>query len=293
MLEYVQLLEKTVNYGEGISDRTGVGVKRLIAQNLTFDMSKGLFPLIDLRQMYIDTIMAETIGFVRGYTDNEDFKALGFKYWETNLNSPAWQEQAFLMGKKKSYLGEIYGAQWRRWQNGLQKIDQLTSVIEAIKTNPFSRRHIINTWNVGALDFMCLPPCITEMQFVVSADNETLDIIITQRSGDLVVGVPHDIAQAGLVLLLVGYLTGKTPGKIHMNIGDCHVYNNHLEDVERMLARYHSYEGEFKSAAEWSIINSNGTGGRSIEAYLDNVNFNWLKIHNYEHHGKVNFKVNN
>lgn len=228
---YEELLADVMANGLDKTDRTGTGTRSVFGRQMRFDLSEG-FPLITTKKVHFKSIVGELLWFLSGSTNANDLK-------ET-YGVSIWGEWAAPNGS----LGPVYGKQWRSWgeprQTELcvapeQGIDQIAGVIKSIKENPDSRRHIVSAWNVAELDAMALPPCHLLFQFYVRGDK--LDLQLYQRSADLFLGVPFNIASYALLLTMVADQTGYVPGEFVWTGGDIHVYSNHFEQVEEQLSR--------------------------------------------------------
>lgn len=224
MKQYLDLLSYVLNYGEKREDRTGTGTISLFGGTQTvYDLRDG-FPLVTTKKMFIKGIIHELLWFIKGDTNIKYLTDNGVHIWDE------WAD-------KNGDLGRIYGAQWREWRvNSRTKIDQLKSVIDMIKNDPYSRRLIVNSWNVGDLDKMNLLPCHCFYQFYVSKDG-FLDLQLYQRSADLFLGVPFNIASYSLLLAMVAQVCGLKPRRFIHTIGDGHIYLNHVEQVKEQLSR--------------------------------------------------------
>lgn len=222
MQQYLGLLDRVLNEGVKKEDRTGTGTISVFGHQMRFDLQKG-FPLLTTKKLHLKSIIYELLWFIKGSTN--------VKYLQDN-GVRIWNEWADPDGE----LGRIYGYQWRSWtaENG-DHIDQLNQVIESLKTNPNSRRHIVSAWNVGDLDKMNLPPCHILFQFYV-ADNK-LSCQLYQRSADIFLGVPFNIASYATLVLMVAQETGYEPGDFIHTLGDAHIYTNHTEQVKLQLSR--------------------------------------------------------
>jgi len=209
-------------HGSLKSDRTGTGTKSVFGYQMRFDLSQG-FPLLTTKKLHLKSIIHELLWFIKGDTN--------VKYLNDNEVS-IWNEWADADGN----LGPIYGRQWRSWQKADGgSVDQLSALIEEIKNNPDSRRHIISAWNVGELDKMALPPCHALFQFYV-ADGK-LSCQLYQRSADVFLGVPFNIASYALFTMMVAQVCGLRLGEFIHTFGDAHIYINHFEQVALQLTR--------------------------------------------------------
>lgn len=228
--QYEDLLHEVFHYGLDKTDRTGTGTRSLFGKQMRFDLSQG-FPLITTKKVHFKSVVGELLWMLSGSTNVHELRD---KYGVT-----IWDEWADANGD----LGRVYGAQWRSWMDYSHNMDsepgiatdQIAQVIESIKTNPDSRRHIVSAWNVAELDDMALPPCHLLFQFYVRGDK--LDLQLYQRSADMFLGVPFNIASYALLLTMVADQTGYTPGEFIHTIGDAHIYSNHFEQVSEQLSR--------------------------------------------------------
>lgn len=222
MKQYLDLLQHVLDKGAVKKDRTGTGTKSVFGYQMRFNLDDG-FPLMTTKKLHLKSIIYELLWFLKGDTN--------IKYLNDNQVN-IWNEWA----DKEGNLGHIYGFQWRSWpsyQGG--SIDQISNVIRSIKENPDSRRHIVSAWNVGDLSNMALPPCHVLFHFYV-ADGR-LSCQLYQRSADIFLGVPFNIASYALLLMMVARVTGLKPGEFIHTLGDAHIYNNHMEQVNTQLAR--------------------------------------------------------
>ncbi len=222
MHQYLELCQRVLDEGVLKEDRTGTGTISVFGHQMRFNLQEG-FPLITTKKLHLKSIIHELIWFLKGSTN--------VKYLQDN-GVRIWNEWA----KEDGELGPIYGYQWRSWPaaNGVY-IDQIKQVIDSIKNNPDSRRHIVSAWNVGQLDDMQLPPCHILFQFYV-ADGK-LSCQLYQRSADLFLGVPFNIASYALLTMMVAQATGLELGDFVHTLGDVHIYKNHIDQVKLQLTR--------------------------------------------------------
>ncbi len=222
MKQYLNFLQHILEKGTWKEDRTGTGTYSVFGYQMRFDLSIG-FPLVTTKKLHLKSIIHELLWFLNGDTN--------IRYLNDN-NVRIWNEWA----DDKGDLGPIYGKQWRSWhaQDG-QVIDQMASLIEQLTTNPNSRRLIINSWNVGEIDKMALPPCHLLFQFYVA--NNKLSCQLTQRSADAFLGVPFNIASYSLLTHMIAQQCHFDVGEFIWSGGDCHIYVNHLEQVKTQLLR--------------------------------------------------------
>ncbi len=222
MRQYLDLLSHLLDTGNPRADRTGTGTLSRFGYQMRFNLAEG-FPVVTTKKVHLKSIIHELLWFLKGDTN--------VKYLQDN-GVKIWNEWAGEDGE----LGPVYGHQWRSWSapDG-REIDQISQVIEQIKNNPLSRRLIVNAWNVGDLDKMKLPPCHLLFQFYVN--DGKLSCQLYQRSADVFLGVPFNIASYALLTLMVAQVTGLQPGDFVHTFGDAHIYNNHLEQVKLQLSR--------------------------------------------------------
>lgn len=219
---YEDLLRDVLAMGTSKSDRTGTGTLSVFGRQLRYDLKQG-FPLITTKRVHVRSIVGELLWFLRGDTNVRWLQERGITIWDEWANADG-------------ELGPVYGYQWRSWPapDG-QPIDQIANVIESIKTNPNSRRHIVSAWNPALIDEMALPPCHALFQFYV-ADGR-LSCQLYQRSADLFLGVPFNIASYALLTHMIAAQTGLDVGDFVWTGGDCHIYSNHIAQAELQLSR--------------------------------------------------------
>lgn len=222
MQQYLELLRHVHDHGTQKSDRTGVGTQSVFGWQMRFDLSQG-FPLVTTKKVHLRSIFHELLWFVHGDTNVRSLQENGVNIWDE------WADS-------NGDLGPVYGAQWRAWkrQDG-STVDQLRDVIQQIRTNPDSRRLIVNAWNVGELQKMALPPCHLMFQFYVA--NGKLSCQMYQRSADVFLGVPFNIASYAALTAMVAQVCDLQVGEYIHTIGDAHLYLNHLEQAEEQLRR--------------------------------------------------------
>ena len=222
MKQYLDLLRKIMADGAVKSDRTGTGTKSIFGYQMRFDLNEG-FPLLTTKKLHLRSIIHELLWFLAGDTN--------IKYLHDNKVT-IWDEWASPDGE----LGPIYGYQWRSWPapDG-RHIDQIAAVVESLKRNPDSRRHIVSAWNVADIDRMALPPCHALFQFYVAEGR--LSCQLYQRSADVFLGVPFNIASYALLTMMMAQVCGLKPGDFVHNLGDAHIYLNHFDQVHEQLSR--------------------------------------------------------
>ena len=223
MKHYLDLLRSVLEKGEYRKDRTGVGTYALFGAHTRYDLTQG-FPLVTTKKVHLKSIIYELLWFLKGDTNNKYLEENGVTIWKP------WADN-------QGNLGRIYGAQWCNWRapDG-RSIHQVNEVIESIRTNPFGRRHIVSAWNPGELDVMALPPCHALFQFYVSGDGG-LTCQLYQRSADLFLGVPFNIASYALLTMIIAQVCNLKPKEFVHILGDYHIYANHLEQVRLQLSR--------------------------------------------------------
>ena len=222
MTNYLELLRHIKENGTDKTDRTGTGTRSVFGYQMRFDLSQG-FPLVTTKKLHLKSIIYELLWFLKGDTNIKYLKDNGVSIWDE------WADE-------NGDLGPVYGAQWRSWQGANGKtIDQITEVIDQIKKNPDSRRLIVSAWNVAEIPNMALAPCHAMFQFYV-ADGK-LSLQLYQRSADVFLGVPFNIASYALLLMMVAQVCDLEVGEFVYTFGDVHIYNNHFEQVEKQLSR--------------------------------------------------------
>ena len=222
MKQYLDLLDHVMKNGMPKKDRTGTGTISVFGYQMRYNLENG-FPLMTTKKLHLRSILHELLWFLQGDTN--------IKYLKDN-NVSIWDEWADANGD----LGPVYGYQWRRWPaaDG-RNIDQITELIASLKKNPDSRRHIVSAWNVGEINKMALPPCHVMFQFYVA--NGKLSCHLYQRSADIFLGVPFNIASYSMLLMMVAQVTGYTPYEFVHTLGDAHIYQNHTDQVKLQLSR--------------------------------------------------------
>jgi thymidylate synthase len=222
MKQYLNLLETILEKGVEKKDRTGTGTISVFGHQMRFDLNEG-FPVITTKKLHLKSIIHELLWFLAGDTNVKYLQDNGVRIWNE------WADE-------NGELGHIYGYQWRSWPAPDGKhIDQISRVVDSIKNNPDSRRHIVSAWNVGDLDKMNLPPCHVLFQFYVAGGK--LSCQLYQRSADVFLGVPFNIASYALLNLMMAQVTGLEPGDFVHTFGDVHIYSNHIEQVKLQLTR--------------------------------------------------------
>jgi thymidylate synthase len=222
MNQYLGLLDHVIKNGTEKKDRTGTGTISVFGYQMRFNLEEG-FPVLTTKKLHLKSIIHELLWFISGDTNIKYLNDNGVRIWNE------WAD-------KDGNLGPVYGSQWRSWPGtGGKKIDQLTEVIENIKKTPDSRRLIVSAWNVGEIEKMALPPCHLLFQFYVAGGK--LSCQLYQRSCDIFIGIPFNIASYALLTLMVAQATGLKPGDFVHTLGDAHIYLNHIEQVKLQLTR--------------------------------------------------------
>lgn len=251
---YEDLLRDVLAHGTRKEDRTGTGTLSVFGRQMRFDLRES-FPLITTKRVHMKSITGELLWFLRGDTNVRWLQERGISIWDE------WADE-------NGDLGPVYGAQWRSWPTpGGDTIDQIANVIESIRTKPDSRRHIVTAWNPAEVDNMALPPCHAMFQFYVA--NGKLSCQLYQRSADLFLGVPFNIASYALLTHMIAAQTGLKPAEFVWTGGDCHIYSNHIEQTQLQLTREPHPYPTLRLARRDSLMDYD----------LDDV-----VIENYQHH---------
>lgn len=231
MKQYLSALNKIMEEGVDKPNRTGIDARTLFIVPLKFKMTDG-FPAVTTKKLAFNSVKAELLWFLSGSSDVKELQRLGCRIWDANAEAEYWKPKARFEGD----LGRVYGTQWRSWvaPDG-NKIDQLAEAIKKIKKDPNDRRIIVSAWNPGELDQMALPPCHVFYQFFVSG--KKLSLSMYQRSCDMFLGVPFNIASYALLLNMVAQVTDKVPDELVLILADAHIYHNHFDQVKEQLSR--------------------------------------------------------
>ena len=262
MKQYLDLMQKVLDEGQEKSDRTGTGTLSIFGHQMKFDLSKG-FPLVTTKKVHLKSIIHELIWFLQGSTNISYLKENGVSIWDE------WADE-------NGDLGPVYGAQWRSWPDGNNgTIDQIENLINGINNNPDSRRHIVSAWNPALVDEMALPPCHSLFQFYVA--NGELSCQLYQRSADIFLGVPFNIASYALLTHMIAQVCNLKAGKFVHTLGDAHLYVNHLEQAKLQLSREVMGLPELK-------LNSN------VDSIFD-FKFEDIEIINYESHPAISAPI--
>ena len=222
MRAYLDLLQDVLDHGVRKADRTGTGTLSAFGRQIRFDLADG-FPLVSTKKVHLKSVIVELLWFLRGDTNVRWLQENGVSIWDE------WADES-------GELGPVYGAQWRSWRGADGKAtDQIAAVIQSIRHNPDSRRHVVSAWNVPEIEHMALPPCHALFQFWVAEG--CLSCQLYQRSADLFLGVPFNIASYALLTMLIARATGLQPGEFVHTLGDAHLYLNHLDQARLQLSR--------------------------------------------------------
>lgn len=238
---YHELLSLVINKGQFRPDRTNVGTYSIFGTRIEFDLQNE-FPAITTKKLAVNALIAELIWFIEGSTNERRLCEITHGTSDPSKTT-IWTDNAEVQGKQLGYssgeLGPVYGHQWRHWTDSSGQVhDQLLNLVDSLRQNPYSRRHLISAWNVGDIDKMALPPCHFAAEFYVNTDG-TLDCQMHQRSQDLFLGAPFNYASYGILTSMLAQVCGYKPGRLIVIAGDCHVYANHVEQVKLQLTREH------------------------------------------------------
>ena len=262
MKQYLNLIEKVMNEGVIKEDRTGTGTKSIFGHQMRFDLSKG-FPCVTTKKLHMKSIIHELLWFLKGDTNIKYLKENGVRIWDE------WADE-------NGDLGNVYGYQWRSWPTPDGKnIDQIKNVVDTLKVNPNSRRIIVSAWNVGEIEKMALPPCHAFFQFYVAQGK--LSCQLYQRSADIFLGVPFNIASYALLTMMIAQVCNLKLGDFVHTLGDAHIYSNHFDQTKIQLSR------EPKDLPQM-IINPNVQD-------IFKFKFNDFELINYECHPHIKAKV--
>lgn len=262
MRTYLELLDDCLNHGLDREDRTGVGTRGLFGRQLRFNLADG-FPLLTTKKVHTRSVIHELLWFLRGETNIGYLKENGVRIWDE------WADE-------EGELGPVYGSQWRSWPsaNG-ETIDQIAWVENEIRTNPNSRRLLVSAWNVADVPAMALPPCHVMFQFYVAGDR--LSCQLYQRSADIFLGVPFNIASYALLTMMMAHVTGLRPGEFVHTLGDVHLYRNHFDQAREQLGRH-------PRPLPTLQIDSNAE-------HIDDFQYDDFKLVGYEPHARIAAEV--
>ena len=262
MKQYLDLMKRVMHEGTLKEDRTGTGTKSVFGHQMRFDLAEG-FPCVTTKKLHLKSIIHELLWFLQGDTNIKYLKDNGVRIWDE------WADE-------NGDLGHVYGYQWRSWPAPDGKhIDQISQVIDSLRNNPDSRRIIVSAWNVGEIEQMALPPCHAFFQFYVA--NGKLSCQLYQRSADIFLGVPFNIASYALFTMMVAQVTNLEPGDFIHTFGDVHLYNNHIEQAKEQLSR------DFRSLPIMKI--------NSSVKNINNFKFEDFELENYDPHPHIKAAV--
>lgn len=261
MDQYLDLMERILEEGSRRDDRTGTGTFSLFGARMRFDLAAG-FPAVTTKKLHLRSVIHELLWFLRGDDHIGYLKEHGVSIWDE------WADE-------EGRLGPVYGVQWRSWPDGDDgSIDQIDRVVESIRNNPGSRRHVVSAWNVADLEEMALPPCHVLFQFYV--DDGRLSCQLYQRSGDVFLGVPFNIASYSLLTSMVARVCGLEPGEFIHVLGDAHLYTNHVDQAREQLEREPFERPELKLADVDEI---------------DDFDYEDITVEGYEHHPAISAPI--
>ena len=267
--QYRGLLSSLIYGGKEKDDRTGVGTRSVFGRILRHDMSTG-FPLLTTKKIYFNHAVTELLWILQGRSDIGYLNDNGLTYWNADYERS---------GRADGTLGPVYGVQWRNF-NG---VDQIRKLIREIKSNPTSRRLMVSAWNAADLDDMALPPC--HYGFQIYINDGKMDLMWNQRSADVFLGLPYDFAMYGLLLLMLAKGTDYTPGQLIVSLGDCHLYNNHIDQAKEQLSR--DFRELPNVSVDWGLDVVEGAGG-----FLRIPTHKMINISGYEPHPPIKADLN-
>jgi thymidylate synthase len=291
---YLRLVRDVIDMGKRRNDRTGTGTLSLFGTQSRYDISNGTIPLLTTKQVFVRSIIEELLWFIKGSTNSKELSSKNVKIWDAN-GSRAFLERSGFKDREEGDLGPVYGFQWRHFGATYETcrsdytgrgVDQLGNLIEQIKANPSSRRLILCAWNAADLPSMALPPCHCLAQFYVhkGAQSETtsvrpkLSCQLYQRSGDLGLGVPFNIASYAILTHMIAHVTGMQAGELVHVLGDAHVYLNHVDALEEQLKR--------TPVDPFPTLHFK----RDVKD-IDDFTYDDFEIRNYKHQGKITMKM--
>jgi thymidylate synthase len=242
---YLRLVRQVLDSGDDIPDRTGQGTRSCFGSSLSLNIADGAVPLLTTRKMFFKGIIKELLWFLRGETDSTILSKSGVRIWDLN-GSRSFLDSRGLFDRREGDLGPVYGFQWRHFGAHYEScdssyagrgVDQVKTLIDTIKSDPFSRRQLVTAWNPLDIDKMALPPCHVLFQTRVSPDGRNLDMNVYQRSADLALGVPFNMVSYCLLASAIGNAVGMTPRRLNFFYGDLHIYKPHIETMTELLRR--------------------------------------------------------
>ncbi|MBI2651820.1 thymidylate synthase [Candidatus Woesearchaeota archaeon] len=271
MEQYLDALKDILGNGIDRKDRTGTGTRALFGMQMRFNMEDG-FPAVTTKKLAFNSMKAELLWFIKGSSDVKELQKMGCSIWDANAEAPYWKKKA----KFKGDVGRIYGVQWRKWKTSDgREIDQLAEAIRLIKEEPDSRRIIVTAWNPAELEQMALPPCHAFFQFFVAKNKLSLQMY--QRSCDMFLGVPFNIASYSLLLHMIAQVTNLKPYEFIHTLGDAHIYYNHFGQVKEQLTRK-----PFPLPKLWLNPDIKNIDGFKMED---------IELINYEHHMSIKARM--
>ena len=277
---YAELVRHLINNGERLTNyRTGLVVMQDIGLSWVFDLRDG-FPILTTKRVFWESAFAEMIGFIRGYDSAAQFRAIGCPVWDQNANeTPAWLCSPYRKGPDD--LGRVYGVQWRSWMNPAgQKVDQLANIYDKLCRGIDDRRLILQAWNPGELDLMCLPPCHYSAVFSLVEGGKALDLTVTIRSNDVGLGMPFNVTQYAFLLALMAHITGLKPRKLHYHAINYHIYSNHLNQLREQIKR-EPYLATAKLRLHPDIVSL-----QDVEAFDGSLK-ELFRVEDYNHHPAI------
>ena len=283
--QYIDLIKRVLYNGTKKDDRTNIGTSSIFGNQMRFSLANNSFPLLTTKRVFLRGIIEELLWFIKGSTDSNELSKKNVRIWDGN-GSREFLDKLGFTSREEGDLGPVYGFQWRFWGADYvdnktdytnKGIDQLGELIQEIKTNPNSRRLILSAWNIADIPKMALPPCHVMCQFYV-ADNK-LSAQLYQRSGDIGLGVPFNIASYAVLLKMVAHITGYEPHELVYTLGDAHIYNNHIKSMKEQITRM---PREFP---QLFIFNE-----PSIESIQD-FTIDHFKINNYNPHKNIKMEM--
>lgn len=296
MKQYQDLMRKILENGTWQNNRTGIRTKMLPAAMLEFDLREG-FPAVTTKKLAYRAVVGELLGFLRGLDTAKEFNDLNCKVWDANAAAPAWLNNPNYADVQYSggndgdtfvsagYLGRIYGVQWRDWKRSFKsadndgRLDQIDNLLKQIEKNPTSRRMIVSAWRPDELDRMALPPCHYSFQVIIEQETKTMHLLWNQRSCDMFLGIPFNIASYATLLHILARITGYNVGTLTGFLADVHIYENHIAQVTEQLSR------EPKTLCQLEISDDVkfGSGIEGIEA----IEPNHINLVNYVSHPAI------
>ena len=291
MKQYHELLQTILETGTRQKNRTGIDTIMIPGYMLKFDLRQG-FPAVTTKRLAFKSVVGELIGFLRGVNTTKEFNDLGCKVWDANANAPAWinnpnyvDVQYFDEDDKTlsaGYCGRIYGVQWRDWISSESRpghrvsIDQIETLIHQIKTNPTSRRLIVSAWRPDELNQMALPPCHYAFQVIIEQETKTMHLLWNQRSCDVFLGIPFNIASYATLLHILARITGYNVGTLTGFLADVHIYEDHIDQVKEQLSR------ELYELPELHIRDTIKEG-----TIIEDIEPSDISLVNYRHHPTI------